>query len=57
MLPGKVTAGTAGAARVLLAQRELPWCLRLAWRFNEAMRAPYDEIADWYEHEFLGTQG
>ena len=20
------------------------------------MRAPYDEIADWYEHEFLGTQ-
>ena len=24
--------------------------------FNEAMRAPYDEIADWYEHEFLGPQ-
>jgi hypothetical protein len=20
------------------------------------MRAPYDEIADWYEHEFLGPQ-
>jgi SAM-dependent methyltransferase len=24
--------------------------------FNEAMRAPYDEIADWYEHDFLGPQ-
>src|SRR3984957_1825900 len=56
MLQGKVTAGTAGASRVPLAQRGLPWRPRQARRFNEAMRAPCDEIADWYEYEFLGTQ-
>ena len=45
------------AGRAGLDRRARKCLVAVAGRdFNEVMRAVYDEIADWYEREFLGTQ-